>query len=130
MRYSSFSLSLSLSLSLILTYTHVYALTCSRTHTYSHTRKYARTHTHTHTHVHTNTYIILIISIWTSIKSLVWFYGTSTLVGYLMPDTVHTHIFNMICEYIFSITFLKMNLSTFFCTQLNHFKYFYETGNN
>ena len=37
---------------------------------------------------------------------LVWFYGISTIVGYLMPNPLYTYVY-------------------VFCTQLNGFKYFY-----
>ena len=32
--------------------------------------------------------------------ALVWFYGISTIVGYLMSNPVFTYILNMICKYI------------------------------
>ena len=31
---------------------------------------------------------------------LVWFYGTSTIVGYLMLNTLYTYIKYMICKHI------------------------------
>ena len=31
---------------------------------------------------------------------LVWFYGISTIVGYLMPIPVYADILNMICKHI------------------------------
>ena len=38
---------------------------------------------------------------------LVWFYGISTIVGYLMPNPLFTYILNMICKHILLITFLN-----------------------
>ena len=36
-----------------------------------------------------------------SLSSFVWFYGKSTLVGYLMPNPVYIYIKYMVCENIF-----------------------------
>ena len=54
---------------------------------------------------------------------LVWFYGISTILGYLMPNPIHTYTLNiyMICEYILLDNILKQ-IWALFCTQLNDFK--------
>ena len=48
---------------------------------------------------------------WYAIKpnQTVWFYGISTIVGYLKPNPVYTYILNiyMICKPILQITFLN-----------------------
>ena len=38
---------------------------------------------------------------------LVWFYGISTIVGYLMPNPFYTYIKYMISKHILKITFLN-----------------------
>ena len=40
---------------------------------------------------------------------LVWFYGISTIEGYLMPNPVYTYILNifMICKHILLVKFLN-----------------------
>ena len=45
-----------------------------------------------------------------------WFYGISTIVGYLMLNPVYTY---MICKHILLITFLNEPELIFFCTQLD-----------
>ena len=53
-----------------------------------------------------NTYYLSKIFI---VSSLVWFYGISTIVGYLKSNLVYTYILNiyMICKYIWLISFLN-----------------------
>ena len=53
---------------------------------------------------------------------LVWFYGISTIVGYLMPNPCDTYIKYVLCKHILLITFLD-ELVLLFCSQLNDFKY-------
>ena len=36
-----------------------------------------------------------------------WFYGISTIRGYLMPNPLYTYISNMICKHILLIMFLN-----------------------
>ena len=60
--------------------------------------------------------------------SLVWFYGISTIVGYLMPNHVYSGILDtyMICKHILLIKFLN-EPEIFFCLQLNGFMFCYIT---
>ena len=37
----------------------------------------------------------------------VWFYGISTLVGYLMPNLVYKYISNMICKHFLKNAFKR-----------------------
>ena len=53
---------------------------------------------------------------------LVWFYGISTIVGYLMPNPVYTYIKYIICKRFVDNILNEPEL--IFCTQLNGFKYF------
>ena len=55
---------------------------------------------------------------------LVWFYGISIIVGYLMPNSHLIYIKYMIFEHILWITFLNKPELIFF-TQLNGFTHFY-----
>ena len=38
---------------------------------------------------------------------MVWFYGISTIIGYLMPNPFYTYILNMISKHILWITSLN-----------------------
>ena len=58
---------------------------------------------------------------------LFWFYGISTIVGYLMPNPVYTYISNIYDLQTLLITFLNKPKLIFFCTQLNDVKYCYVT---
>ena len=53
---------------------------------------------------------------------LVWFYGMSTIVGYLMPNPVYTYQIHMNCKYILLMTFLNEPELIFFHMQLHGFK--------
>ena len=60
---------------------------------------------------------------------LVWFYGLSTIVGYLMSNPVYTYILN-IYIYDFQTNFVENILKhawTLFSPQLNGFKYCFIT---
>ena len=57
---------------------------------------------------------------------MVWFYGLSTLVGYLMQNPVYTYMLNMIYKHILLIIYLN-EPELIFYSQLNGFKYFYQT---
>ena len=61
------------------------------------------------------------------VYGLVWFYGISTIVGYLMPNPVFTYTFNIWFVNILLITFLNKAELNFFGSQLNGFKYCYVT---
>ena len=60
---------------------------------------------------------------------LIWFYGMSTIVVYLMPNLLYIYIYilniYMNCTHILLIIFL--NEPELFCTQLNGFEYCYIT---
>ena len=63
---------------------------------------------------------------------MIWFYGTSTSVGYLTPNPVFIHKILFIKNFIYQIYMIckhifKWAWSHFFCTQLNGFKYCYLT---
>ena len=45
---------------------------------------------------------------------LVWFYDTSIIMGYLMPNHIYTNILNMIFKHILLMTFLKERKLNFF----------------
>ena len=54
---------------------------------------------------------------------LVWFYGISTIVGYLMINPLYTYISNI------NMIFKDILSPSFFCTMLNGFKYCYVSHN-
>ena len=58
------------------------------------------------------------------IDCLVGFYGISTIIGYLMPNSLYTYQIYMTCKNILLIRFLnEPEFIFFFCMQLNGFKY-------
>ena len=60
-----------------------------------------------------------------TLNGLVWFYGISTIVGYLMPDPVFTYMLNIWFVNAFSWCIFIHAWAHFFCSQLNVFKYCY-----
>ena len=59
---------------------------------------------------------------------LVGFYGISTIVGYLMPNSVYTYISNIWLDNLYFVdNVFKQDIISYVCTQLNDFKYCYVT---
>ena len=61
-----------------------------------------------------------------------WFYGISTSIGYLIPNIVHTYILNiyMIFNHLFLITFLNEPELFFFLHKVKWFQVFLCSNNN
>ena len=77
----------------------------------------------------TKKYPVVWLQFWSSVEckwfGLVWFYGILIIEGYLIPNTVHTKTLNIYNLKTFCWQHFEMNLSSFFCTQLNGFRYSY-----
>ena len=61
---------------------------------------------------------------------LVWFYGISTIVGYLMPNPFYTYKIYVICKHILQITFLNEPELIFFLHVVKWFHLFLSNMNN
>ena len=79
---------------LTLTYicAYIYVQIYTHIHIYIHTYKYIHTQIYVHIYAHTQIFIKF------SRFGLVWFYGTSTIVGYLVPKSIFIHMNNYITK--------------------------------